>query len=127
MSKDLAEEYTKRTYKEKTNYPIMWRDKVFTGKDIEAAFNAGSESVVENIPELEWKNEDRFGDFCECTEKCYSKTPFGTYSILEWYSPNDFTINFAGEQINSNLQSVEQAKQVANEDYQNRIKQALGL
>lgn len=37
MSKDLAKEYTKRTYKEKTNYPIMWRDKVFTGKDIEAA------------------------------------------------------------------------------------------
>lgn len=56
MSKDLAEEYTKRTYKEKTNYPIMWRDKVFTGKDIEAAFNAGRDSVVENILELEWRN-----------------------------------------------------------------------
>ena len=30
---------------------------VFTETDIENAFNAGSESVVENIPELEWECE----------------------------------------------------------------------
>lgn len=129
MGRKTAKDYLDKVlesaiYFKKGNFPDM---PLYNQKSIIDAFNAGHESVVENIPELEWKNEDRFGDFCECTEKCYSKTPFGTYSILEWYSPNDFTINFAGEQINSNLQSVEQAKQVANEDYQNRIKQALRL
>lgn len=129
MGRKTAKDYLDKVlesaiYFKKGNFPDM---PLYNQKSIIDAFNTGRESVVENMPELEWKYEDRFGDFCECTEECYSKTPFGTYSILEWYSPNDFTINFAGEQIKSNLQSVEQAKQVANEDYQNRIKQALGL
>ena len=127
--KDLSDEYAEKEYKSVNgdSASIFTDETCFTFEDIKYAFDAGRESVVENIPELEWEYEDRFGDFCECTEECYSKTQFGIYSILEWYSPNDFTINFAGEQIKSNLQSIEQAKQVANEDYQNRIKQALRL
>lgn len=130
--KDLAEEYLdkvcfERAYLKKFSIPIMSHDKVFDRIDIKAAFNAGRESVVESMPGLEWIYEDRFGYFCECTEECYSKTPIGIYSILQWYSSNDFTINFAGEQIKSNLQSLEQAKQATNEDYKKRIKQVLGL
>ena len=91
------------------------------------AYGAGRQSIMDSIPDLEWNDEDRFGDFCNCTEEGYAITPFGIYSVLQWYSPEDFTINFAGEQIKSNLQSVVQAKQAANEDYKQRIKQVLGL
>ena len=127
--KDLAKEYaTARLQGRLSGNEVSFSEnKVFTEGDIEAAFNAGRESVVENIPELEWNEEDRFGDFCECTEEGYSETSFGIYSILQWYSSPNITICFAGEQIISNLQSVEQARQIANDDYKKRIKQALGL
>ena len=127
--KDLAEEYaTARLQGRLSGNEVSFSEnKVFTEEDIKAAFNAGRESVVENMPELKWNNEDRFGDFCECTEEGYSNTPFGIYSILQWYNSPDIAIYFAGEHFKSNFQSVEQAKQAANEDYKQRIKQVLGL
>lgn len=83
-TKDLAKEYAQERLSERKNgNEISFEDKaIFTVEDIENAFNAGRESVVENMPELKWNNEDRFGDFCECTEEGYSNTPFGIYSIL---------------------------------------------
>ena len=76
--KDLAEEYaTARLQGRLSGNEVSFSEnKVFTEEDIKAAFNAGRESVVENMPELKWNNEDRFGDFCECTEEGYSNTPF---------------------------------------------------
>lgn len=127
--KDLSLAYALKEYARVNGEsdPIFEDNRCFTFDDIKAAFNAGRESVVENIPELKWNNEDRFGDFCECTEEGYSNTPFGIYSILQWYNSPDIAIYFAGEHFKSNFQSVEQAKQSANEDYKKRIKQALGL
>lgn len=129
IQKDLAEEYAAaRLQGRLSGNEISFSGKeVFTEEDLKAAFNAGRESVVENIPDLKWNNEDRFGDLCECTEEGYSDTPFGIYSILQWYNSPDIAIYFAGEHFKSNFQSVEQAKQAANEDYKKRIKQALGL
>ena len=100
-------------------------NKVFTEEDIVEAFNAGRESVVESIPELKWKDEDRRGDGENYIEESYSLTPFGDYSILRWYYPTDITIYF--EHFKSGITSIQQAKQVANEDYKERVKQALGL
>lgn len=119
MSKDLAEEYTKRTYKEKTNYPIMWRDRVFTGKDIEAAFNAGRESVMENIPKLEWKE-------CICNNDEYftSCCSVGRYKVSRWRDLFEvwYNVYFICYRL-----SLSEAKQAANKDYKKRIKQALGV
>ncbi|WP_455093519.1 hypothetical protein [Prevotella histicola] len=127
--KDLAEEYAnERLQGRLSGNEISFSDNiVFTEDDIKAAFNAGRESVVENIPELEWKDEDRRGDEENYIEESYSLTPFGDYSILKWYAPTDITIYFNGEHFKSNIMSVQQAKQAANEDYKQRIKQALGL
>ena len=126
--KDLEEEYLDRKIKQEPFKSLTKGfEYAFSADDIKAAFNAGRESVVENIPDLKWNNEDRFGDLCECTEEGYSDTPFGIYSILQWYNSPDIAIYFAGEHFKSNFQSVEQAKQAANEDYKERIKQALGL
>ena len=127
--KDLSLVYALKEYaRVNGESDLIFEDnKYFTFDDIKAAFNAGRESVVENMPELKWNNEDRFGDFCECTEEGYSNTPFGIYSILQWSNSPDIAIYFAAEHFKSNFQSVEQAKLAANEDYKKRIKQALGL
>ena len=55
--KDLAEEYaTARLYGRLSGNEVSFSEnKVFTEDDIKAAFNAGRESVVEKIPELEWE------------------------------------------------------------------------
>lgn len=86
---------------------------VFTETDIENAFNAGRESVVDNIPELEWKvvNEDNV----------ILRTPFGRYSIRY-----KMRLLYGGVLIKQ-IKDIKEAKQAANEDYKQRIKQVLGL
>lgn len=92
---------------------------VFTEGDIETAFNAGRESVVENMPELEW------------TETTYNLEDYLTshnngwnYSIF--FRCGAFKVccnsNFIGQFI-----SLTTAKQAANENYKKCIKQVLGL
>lgn len=125
----LAEEYAIKDY-ERLNgegEPVFEDNLCFSIVDIEGAFNAGRESVVESIPELKWKDEDRRGDEENYIEESYSLTPFGDYSILKWYCPTDITIHFNGEHYKSGITSIQQAKQAANEDYKERVKQALGL
>lgn len=118
MSKDLAKEYTERVYKEKTNYPIMWRDKVFTGKDLEAAFNAGRDSCFENVPELKW-------------QRVYKDGPYLAATVFGWFYRIEFIYNkfhlFCNSYFISCYISLSDAKQAANEHYKQYIKQTLGL
>lgn len=53
--KDLAEEYALAEYARVNgeSAPIFTDNRCFTFDDIKYAFNAGRESVVENMPELE--------------------------------------------------------------------------
>lgn len=97
--------------------PIIEYDRCFTLDDIKAAFNAGRESVVENIPELGWKS-------LSYKEEYYSSYLLGwSYRIMQ--RPNVFTL-FCNDHFLNYFLSVEEAKQAANEDYKKRIKQALG-
>ena len=96
--------------------PIFEDNKCFTFDDIKAAFNAGRESVVENMPELEWKGQANFQ---------YADTYIGRYNIDNF---GIWLLRFKGKEIPlSTGSSLEAAKQAANEDYKKRIKQALGL
>ena len=54
--KDLAKEYaTARLQGRLSGNEVSFSEnKIFTEEDIETAFNAGRDSVVENISELEW-------------------------------------------------------------------------
>ena len=89
---------------------------MYQESDIKAAFNAGRESVVENMPELEWKGLERFP---------FADTPFGRYTIDNLMVQ---ILRFNGKEILIPADySFEDAKQAANEDYKERIKQALGL
>lgn len=82
------------------------------------AFNAGRESVVENIPELEWRN-------LSYEEEYYSSYSLGfSYRVMQ--RVNEFAL-FCNDYFLGHFFSVEAAKQAANEDYRQRIKQALEL
>ena len=127
--KDLAKEYaTARLQGRLSGNEVSFSENnVFTEEDIKAAFNAGRESVVENIPELRWEDKNRCSGDENYIEESYSLTPFGEYSILQWYSPYCITIYFDGKHYKLDTTNVQQAKQIANDDYKQRIKQALGL
>lgn len=122
--KDLAKEYAfARLHGRLIGNEISFcENKVFTGGDIESAFNAGRESVVENIPRLPFK-ETREGlvadnglfEFIYHIYKSASvdepRYAFATTyeTPIQWYD------------------TLEEAMDAANEDYKKRIKQALGL
>ena len=83
------------------------------------AFNAGRESVVENMPKLMWN------DFSDGLENYYASCPIGwCYKVS--YKVNEFSL-FCNDCFLGRFLSLEQAKHAANEDYKKRIKQALGL
>lgn len=116
--KDLAEAYLikakeKAIYFKDGNFPNM---PLYQESDIKAAFNAGRESAVDSLPELEWKGHAPF---------IHAATPIGRYNIDNF---GIWLLRFNGKEIPlSTGSSLEKAKQAANEDYKKRIKQALGL
>lgn len=116
--KDLAKEYAEKAYKKKTGMPILWFDKEFTGDDIEAAFNAGRESVVESLPELEWQRVHKDG-------------PYFAVTVFNWFYRIEFVYNefhlFCNGYFISCYISLSDSKQAANEHYKKQIKQVLGL
>ena len=119
--KDLAEEYLTNA-KENTiyfkdgNFPNM---PLFQENDIKDAFNAGRESVVENMPELKWN------DFSDDLTEYFASCPIGWCYKMS-YKVNEFEL-FCNGCFIGRFFSIEHAKQVANEDYKKRIKEALGL
>lgn len=116
--KGLVEEYLAKAkenaiYFKDGNFPNM---PLYQEKDIEAAFNAGRESVVESLPELEWKGYTPF---------IHADTPIGRYNIDNF---GIWLLRFNGKEIPlSTDSSLEAAQQAANENYKKRIKNALGL
>lgn len=115
--KDLAEEYANKAFlKRNVSNPISIHDLCFNVADIESAFNAGRESVVESLPELEWKGYAPF---------IHADTPIGRYNIDHF---GIWLLRFNGKEIPlSTGSSLEETKQAANEHYKKQIKQALGV
>lgn len=117
---DLAEEYANERLQGRLsgNEISFSENRVFTENDIKAAFNAGRESVVENMPELEWKN-------LSYEEEYYSSYSLGwSYRVMQ--RVNEFAL-FCNDCFLGHFFSVEAAKQAANEHYKKQIKQALWL
>lgn len=118
--KNLAEKYLTKAkgnaiYFKDGNFPNM---PLYQEKDIEAAFNAGRESVVENMSKLEWKDNDI------AIEEEFALCPVGKYEVSRW---DEFFEVFCNSLFLGYRPSLSEAKQAANEDYKKRIKQALGL
>lgn len=117
--KGLAKEYLDKKIKQEPFKSLTKGfEYAFSPDDIMAAFNAGRESVVENIPELDWKDDDVTieGEFALC--------PVGRYEVVRW---NEFFKIWRNPLFLGCRPSLSEAKQAANEDYKKQIKQALGL
>lgn len=91
---------------------------LYQEKDIEAAFNAGRESMLENMPELEWSTVFEDG-------LCVALSSFGASYRIE-FAYNKFNLFCNSIYINCYV-SLSATKQAANEHYKTQIKQALGL
>ena len=118
--KDLAEQYAIKEYERlNDNEPIFEENLCFSIIDIKSAFNAGRESVVENIPKLKWREEI-----------CRDKYFFEAYALGAYYliilRDSEFRVACNYRHFSS-YTSLTAAKQAANKDYKKRIKQALGL
>ena len=121
--KNLAEEYATARLKGRLsgNEMSFSENKVFTEEDIVEAFNAGRESVVESVSDLEFKQSSKRGLIAEntifsesyrlCIKMTMDKWSFcmGYETPVEWYD------------------TIQEAMEAANNDYRKRIKQALGL
>ena len=118
--KDLAEEYLDKKIKQEPFKSLTTDfEFAFSANDIKAAFNAGRESVVENMLKLKWN------DFSDGLENYYASCPIGwCYKVS--YKANEFAL-FCNDSYLGSFLSIKEAKQAANEDYKKRIKQALGL
>ena len=119
--KDLAKEYAAARLQGRLsgNEISFSESKVFTEEDIKAAFNAGRESVVDDIPDLKWREDI-----------CRDKYFFEAYALGAYYliilRDSEFRVACNYRHFAS-YTSLTAAKQAANEDYKKRIKQALGL
>lgn len=118
--KDLSLVYALKEYARVNGKggPIIEDNKCFTFDDIKDAFNAGRESVVENMPELKWRRVHKDG-------------PYLAVTVFDWFYRIEFVYNkfnlFCNGYFISCYISVSDAKQAANEHYKKQIKQALGL
>lgn len=119
--KDLAKEYADLQYKIQQDAPEESPDLskgVFGHEDIVNAFNAGRESVVENIPELEWREK-----ICR-DEHFLEAYALGAYYLIKIYYEFSVACNYRHF---ASYTSLTAAKQAAKEHYKELIKQALGL
>ena len=115
--KDLAEEYLDRKIKQEPFKSLTTDfEFAFSANDIKAAFNAGRESVVENMPELKWECEHPY-------TADEARTPITIFHIFH----NDDGFHLTGYGLSKIFGTLYEAKRFANEDYKKRIKQALGL
>lgn len=127
-NKDLAKEYAlARLQGRLSENEVSFSDKkVFTEEDIEAAFNAGRESVVEKASELEWEDIGIYGEHARYVNVCRAHKPLEEFLIREWFYPKD--IELLGKDFTKDgFKTIEEAKVYAKEVYKERIKQALGL
>ena len=115
--KDLAEEYAIKEYARpnRNRNPIS---NLFTFGDIKAAFNAGRDSVLENMPELEWREK-----ICR-DEHFLEAYALGAYCLIKIYYEFSVACNY---RYFASYTSLTAAKQAANEHYKKQIKQVLGL
>ncbi len=117
--KDLAEDYATTKYTLFVNDAyILKSNRCFTFNDIKAAFNAGRDSVVESLPELEWMEK-----ICR-DEHFLEAYALGAYYLIKINYEFNVACNYRHI---ASYTSLTAAKQAAKEHYKELIKQALGL
>lgn len=116
--KNLAEEYLEKVKENAIcfrDYPNM---PLFQESNIKMAFNAGRESVLENVPDLKWEKS---------SEDMIAKTSFGTYSFRNSSNALWFCSHNGFQLFLDTHKTFEDAKKVAYNDCKKWIKEVIGL
>lgn len=128
MAKDLAKEYAlaRLQGRQSENEVSFSENRIFTEEDIQAAFNAGRESVAENIPNLKfgYNKKEGYRGVNSLLGSAYYLRVGGTFSPKGEFS---WGFSFGRENLTQWYDTKQEAEQAANEDYKKRIKQALKL
>ena len=117
--KDLAKEYAfARLQGRLSGNEVSFSDnKVFTEEDIEAAFNAGRDSVVESISDLEFKPNKSGGLVAENTP-CID-----SYRIYYKESTKTWSFGCGPNTPDEWFDTKEEAIDAANKDYRSQLKE----
>lgn len=118
--KDLAEAYLAKAQENAIRFKDInfFNGPLYQENDIKAAFNAGRESVVDSMPELEWE---------KCVGGFINKDQFRNWYIeINEYAKQKYTLVIHGD-IPRCFITLKEAKQAANEHYKKQIRQVLGL
>ena len=94
-----------------------------------AGFEAGMQSVIDNIPDLEWYEFGHLASVSQCLGLLYwiGRLMRGVYEVKVYgLKPDDYTLPCRSVIIGK-FKSFNDAKRAANEDYKERIKQVLEL
>ena len=92
------------------------------------AFEGGRLSILDNIQKLEWnEGGGQMGIEDVNSLICYAVTPWNIYGVI--YCPNTKTyeLRLAEHTLADNCKSVTKAKRFAEEDYNRRVFDVLGL
>ena len=130
--KNLAEQYSIKEYERLNDSNPVFEDNLcFSIIDIEAAFNAGRESIVEKISELKWEEINLYRHCGIYLEVCRAHTRLEDFLIRIWSDPRDIELlsnNFLmGGFSKGGFKTVEEAKSYATKVYKERIKEVLEL
>lgn len=126
--KNLAEEYLNRKIKEAPfNSLTIDFNFAFSANHLIEAFNAGRESVMENVPEIKWEEIDLYGDGGYYIDVCEAHTPLEVFTIREKYFPKRDIMVFGITFSETGFKTIEEAKSYATKVYKERIKEVLGL
>ena len=124
--KNLAKEYAVARLQGKLsgNEVSFCKYRVFTDEDIENAFNAGRESIMENIPDLKfgYSKKEGYRGANSLLGRAYY------LHVSDAFNPKGeflWGFSFGGERLVQWYDTKQEAEQAANEDYKKRIKQAL--
>ena len=125
--KNLAIEYLNRKIKIEPFNSLTKNFKfTFFANDIIEAFNAGCESVIENISELKWEEIQLFGDRGRYVNVCRAHKPLDDFLIRSWNIPKDIEL-LSNNFTKGGFKTVEEAKSYAAKVYKERVKEVLEL
>lgn len=127
--KDLSLVYALKEYARVNGKggPIIEDNRCFTFDDIKAAFNAGSESIIEEASKLEWEEIGLYEDCGIYLDVCKADKSLANFSIRKWSTSKDIELLNNGFTIRGGFKSIEEAKSYSIKVYEERIKKALGL
>ena len=94
-----------------------------------AGFEAGMQSIMDNLLDLEWYEFGHLASVSQSLGLLYwiGRLMRGVYEVkVKGLKPDDYTLPYRSIIIGK-FKSFDDAKRASNEDYKERIKQALGL